>query len=84
MTISITCQPTYFEPQRHYNTNLDPLEELSAFYCDNSYPPYHYDADFDPLVEFSAFKWTGHENEYKSCHKNLGAHLASSVIVTRS
>ena len=36
MTIFITCHTIYFEPQRHYNTNLDPLEELSALCCDNS------------------------------------------------
>ena len=46
MTILIT---SYFLRQRHYNTNLDPLEFIVT------YPPYHYDADFDPLAEFSAF-----------------------------
>ena len=55
MTIYITCHTTYFKSQRHYYTDLDPLEELSAFYCDNSCPPYHYDVEFDPLAEFSAF-----------------------------
>ncbi len=33
MTILIT---SYFLGQRHYNTNLDPLEELPAIYCDLS------------------------------------------------
>ena len=55
MTIFITSHTTYFKSQRRYYTNLDLLEELLAFYCDNSCPSYHYDAEFDPLAEFSAF-----------------------------